>query len=94
MFDVLLIVLAILIMIGIFLIQSAICESQYKSMGLVLPLIFLVFSIIISVPNFEKAFYIQFSLGAFIASLVIFLLYNLVTVALISVYWRRKRLVV
>jgi len=93
MLNVLLVFVGTFLIIRLLYVQKAICKSQNKWMGLILPTIFFFLSIIISVPNFEKAFYIQFSIGAFIASILVLLFYNLLTIALFFIYWRRKRIV-
>lgn len=52
---------------------------------MVLPSLCFIFSIYRIIPNFEKTFYIQFSLGAFLASLLYFILLNIPTIALLMI---------
>lgn len=56
--------------------QKWICLRN-KQYAWVLTTICFAFAVYLSIPNFVKSFYIQFSLGAFIASILYFLLLNI-----------------
>lgn len=71
-----------IITILLVLIQRKI-KGKGKRYTVVLPAMCLLFSFFKSIPSFEKAFYIQFSFGAFLASLLVFLILNIPTIALL-----------
>lgn len=89
MFNLFLIVMGLVLMIGLYYVQKIVCQLQNKWIGLILPLLVFALSIYVSVPNFKKAFYIQFSYGAFIASLMIFFFFFLFAIAFSFEYWRQ-----
>jgi|SRR5690625_3142835 len=76
------ILVGLVCMIGLYFIQKFLCQFQNKLIGIVLPLLFFILSFYISIPNFHKAFYIQFSYGAFVSSIILFVFLLLFTMAL------------
>lgn len=77
--------LSICIILAILLVyaQKVICKKHKNYM--LLPILWLMFTLYNSIPNFEKAFYIQFSLGAFVASIVYFILLNIPTLVMLMI---------
>lgn len=91
MLNLFLIVMGLVLMICLYYLQKVVCQLQNKWIGLILPLLLFALSIYVSVPNFKKAFYIQFSYGAFIASLLIFFFFFLFAIAFSFEYRRLRR---
>lgn len=85
------ILVGLVCMIGLYFIQKFLCQFQNKLIGIVLPLLFFILSFYISIPNFNKAFYIQFSYGAFVSSIILFVILLLFTMALSVEYWKSNR---
>lgn len=63
-------------------IQREFKERKKERYCIILPIICFIFSVYKSIPSFEKAFYIQFSLGAFLASILFFVVLNIPTIVL------------
>lgn len=78
--------LSICIILAILLVyaQKVICK-KHKNYMMMLPILWLMFTLYNSIPNFEKAFYLQFSLGAFVASIVYFILLNIPTMVMLMI---------
>lgn len=64
--------------------QKVVCK-KYRNYVMVLPILWIMFTLYNSIPNFEKAFYMQFSFGAFFASIMYFILLNIPTIAMFVV---------
>ncbi|MGX8850556.1 hypothetical protein [Amedibacillus sp. YH-ame10] len=71
--------------IGITVLLIVIQKKLDNKYLMILPILCFIFSIYKSIPNFEKSFYIQFSLGAFLASLLYLMFLNIPTIALLIV---------
>jgi hypothetical protein len=82
----------ILFIVGVILLQIFLSRRDNKYWGLILPVIFFPLSVVLSIKNFEQSFYISFSEGAFLASLLILILYNTPTIISILIYthYRKK----
>lgn len=77
--------ISIIILIGITVLMVMIQKKLDKKYLMILPILCFIFSIYRSMPNFEKTFYIQFSLGAFLASILYFAILNIPTMVLLIV---------
>lgn len=85
--------LLVLIMIGAAILQIYLSKCDHKILGLILPIIVFVWSMIYSIDSFEKAFYISFSPGAFFSALLLLVFYNIPTILLLVIYIHfRKRI--
>lgn len=72
-------------------IQKFLVRQEKKWFGLIMPISAFLFSIFFSIPNFKNAIYQSFSLNAFIASLILFFLFNIVTTMLIWQYFKEHK---
>ncbi|MGM9986468.1 MAG: hypothetical protein ACI35O_04480 [Bacillaceae bacterium] len=86
----LLMIVGLLFILPAYYLQKNLVKLEYKWIGFILPMLSFFFSIIASIPNFKQAFYIQFSVGAFIASVIMFFLYNVITMILLNIYRENK----
>lgn len=77
-----------IITIPLVFIQREIKEKHQRYIML-LPTICILLSIYKSIPNFVKSFDIQFSIGAFLASLLFLLILNIPTMALLLLSGKR-----
>ena len=78
------IVLAMIV--GLTFLQIYLSKQNNKTPGLIIPAIIFILSVIYSVPNFMHAFNVSFSPGAFFASLMILLIYNVLTIIYVFIY--------
>lgn len=78
----------VIITIPLVFIQREIKEKHQRYI-MVLPALCIMVSIYKSVPNFVKAFDIQFSIGAFMASLLFLLILNIPTMSLLLLSGKR-----
>lgn len=76
----------IAMIIGLTFLQIYLSKKNSKIPGLIIPVIIFILSVIYSVPNFKSAFHISYSPGAFFASLIILLIYNVFTIIYILIY--------
>lgn len=74
---------SLILFIGITILMVVIQKELDDKYLMILPILCFIFSIYRSIPNFEKTFYAKFSLGAFLASLLYFMLLNIPTIALL-----------
>lgn len=58
-----LVIVGVVFIIPICFIQKILVKSHKMWLGLILPIIIFLFSIILSIPNFKQTFYLQFSTG-------------------------------
>jgi hypothetical protein len=84
-------ILVICFVVGLFYLQKHLCNYENKWVGLILPTIFIFLAIYVSIPNFKQAFYIEFSIGAFIASMIIFLFYLSMAMSCAVLYFRQNK---
>lgn len=73
--------------------QYVLSNLNGKGWGLILPVLFLLASVGLSIPNYIESFRLSFSGGAFAASSLLLALYNVPTLAFVLVYvWRRRKI--
>ncbi|MEL7570278.1 MAG: hypothetical protein AAGU14_06905 [Eubacteriaceae bacterium] len=72
--------------VGLTFLQIYLSKKESKIPGLILPSIFFILSVFYSVPNFQNALNFSFSPGAFFASLMILLIYNVPTIIYVLIY--------
>lgn len=73
--------------------QYVLSNLNGKGWGLILPVVSLLVSVCLSVPNYIMSFHGSFSGGAFAASSLLLALYNIPTLVFVLVYvWRRRKI--
>lgn len=82
----------VLVFAGLVVLQVFLAKKESLGWGLVLPALAFVAAAALSVPNFIAAFAVSFSAGAFLASLIMLLAYNVPTLvfSLMLVFQRHR----
>lgn len=78
--------IVIAMIVGLTFLQVYLSKKESKIPGLILPSIFFILSVFYSVPNFKNALNFSFSPGAFFASVMILLVYNVPTIIYVLIY--------
>ena len=83
---------AVLVFAGLVALQAFLSKGKHLAGGFVLPLLGLLLASVFSIPNFMAAFDVSFSAGAFLASLIMLLAYNVPTLvfSLMLVFQRHR----
>lgn len=91
MFNIIPLIITLVVVIALFALQYFICKKEMWFFGMILPTIFFVFSILGLVSNLIKAFEIQVSIGAIIASCAVFIIANIPTVVFLTILLNFKK---
>jgi|LGOV01.1.fsa_nt_gb membrane-associated HD superfamily phosphohydrolase len=81
----------IIVFIAVIVLQNYCSKKQNKYLGMIIPLISFIVSILLSVSNFNNTFNISFSMGAFIASVICLVIYNVTTLIFLGIYIYNRR---
>ncbi len=83
--------LLLLLLVALLLLQRWLSRRNAPGWGYLLPTVFFLASVVLSIPNFKQAGAFGFSPGAFIASVLVLLFYNILTVVLLLFHALTRR---
>ena len=80
-----------LVLTGVIFLQIFLSRKSNKWLGLILPVINFVISIILMIPNIKNTFYIEFIPRAFFTNMIAWVFVNIPTVVLLAIYFHYRR---